>query len=121
MIIAGAGININSEDFPGEINTNPVSLKLLTGKEHDIEELLHQALSEIVDLFEQIGEEIPPALLDEWLVFSNSTGKKIRHTFNSGETEELTITNLSSTGELIAQDAANKLHRITDGEIEYLP
>ena len=32
--IAGIGLNINQEEFPEEI-PNPVSLKILTGKEHD--------------------------------------------------------------------------------------
>ena len=32
--IAGIGLNINQEEFPEEI-PNPVSLKLITGKEHD--------------------------------------------------------------------------------------
>ena len=38
--IAGIGLNINQEEFPEEI-PNPVSLKILTGIEHDTELCLH--------------------------------------------------------------------------------
>lgn len=120
IIIAGIGININSETFPEEIDRNPVSLKTLTKKSHSPETVLSAILSEAHHLFPEMKEEMTPSLRDEWTALSNSCGKKIHHTFNNGQKEELLVKGLSLTGELIANTLEGESRLITDGEIEYL-
>ncbi len=51
--VAGIGFNINQEKFPPEI-PNPVSLKLLTGKEYDTSRCLKELLSDLDSRYKQL-------------------------------------------------------------------
>ena len=51
--IAGIGFNINQEKFPGDI-PNPVSLKLITGKEYDTGTCLKELLSDLDRRYKQL-------------------------------------------------------------------
>lgn len=56
-LIIGTGININQEEFLSDA-PNPVSLKQITGKEHDIDEIL-QKIIKCFEYYYEIAE-------DEW-------------------------------------------------------
>jgi len=53
LSIAGIGVNINQEHFLSDA-PNPVSLKQITGREHDIEALLREMIQNILCRYEQL-------------------------------------------------------------------
>jgi BirA family biotin operon repressor/biotin-[acetyl-CoA-carboxylase] ligase len=81
--IAGIGLNINQEEFPEEI-PNPVSLKLITGKEHDPNFCLKQIAGFLDFRYKQVisgnwdllrNEYITSLyMLNRWHRFKSGTG-----------------------------------------------
>ena len=52
-VIAGIGLNVNQEIFPGSI-PNPVSLRMLTGKSHDLAWCLEMLASDLDKRYKQL-------------------------------------------------------------------
>ena len=54
--IIGAGVNINQEQFVSDA-PNPISLKNITGQEHDLVRLLHQMCERMEDLCAALAQD----------------------------------------------------------------
>jgi BirA family biotin operon repressor/biotin-[acetyl-CoA-carboxylase] ligase len=114
--VAGIGINVNQESFPGEIR-NPVSIHQVTGKEYDVLTLgrrLHHLILEAVDAS---TTESLPKVLEEY----NS------HLFRLGESVKLRKRNIvfetriegvDARGQLITSD--NLTREFSFGEVEWV-
>jgi len=115
--VAGIGLNINQTVFPGYI-PNPVSLKILTGKEHDILTCLKQLAGFLDRRFKQIisgnhseirNEYISSLYrLYEWHEFSTMDGKF------SGR-----IIAVDDSGRLMAEDQNGEIRRFYFKEIDF--
>lgn len=81
--VAGIGLNINQDEFPEEL-PNPVSLKLLTGKEHDLFLCLKQLAGFLDNRYKMVisgnwqglREQYVTSLyrLNKWCSFKSETG-----------------------------------------------
>ena len=114
--VVGIGININQTKFPGHL-PNPVSLKQITGKEHDVL-LLAKELCGSIDLFYKklMKDGVEPilALYNESLYKKNETVrlKKGSRIF------DVIIEAVNETGQLITRHAFEE--RFDFGEVEWL-
>ena len=76
--IAGAGLNLNQKEFPGDI-PNPVSLSILTGKEYDCRKVLGQVMECISGRMEQVYK-CPESLRGAYLSLMYRKDEKHRYT-----------------------------------------
>lgn len=65
-VIAGIGLNINQEKFP-DFLPNPVSLRLLTGKNYDLTECLRQIAGDLDKRYKQLIAGNAPQIKEEYL------------------------------------------------------
>lgn len=115
--VAGIGLNVNQTDFPGHI-PNPVSLKMLTGNEHDPDLCLHQLAGFMDRRYKQlisghiddIRNEYISSLyrLNEWHRFNSAGG------YFSGK-----IISVSDSGRLIIEKRNGKLHEFSFKEVDF--
>lgn len=116
--IAGIGLNINQDHFP-EYIPNPVSLKILTGKDYDTKLCLKQLAGWldrwykklISDRRSEIRNEYTSSLyrLNEWHKF-----KTDNKTF-SGK-----IVSVADSGRLQIEDRNSEIHEFSFKEIEFI-
>lgn len=64
--IIGTGVNINQEVFVSDA-PNPTSLKLLTGKEHDKEEILTDIIQRFSELYDRLAQGEEEAIRSEYM------------------------------------------------------
>ena len=76
--LAGAGLNLNQKEFPGDI-PNPVSLSILTGKEYDCRKVLGQVMECISGRMEQVYK-CPESLRGAYLSLMYRKDEKHRYT-----------------------------------------
>ena len=115
--IAGIGLNINQEVFPEEL-PNPVSLKILTVKEYDLDYCLKQ-LAGFIDLrykqvisgsWEKLRNQYISSLyqLNRWHKFKSENG------VFQGK-----IVSVSDSGCLAIEEIAGKIHEFRFSEVEF--
>lgn len=114
--IAGIGINLNQASFPGELK-NPVSLKQITGREHDPVEMA-RAFCEVADgnfrtLIREGFEDIYQAYRDQLYKKEETVRFK-----KGARTFEATIKSVSPAGNLVVQHAIEE--ELAWGEVEWL-
>ncbi len=106
--IIGIGINVNETDFPDEV-TNPTSIRLLTGKESDLGDMLER----LTRYFRQNNRSIktydPVAIHKEYDKFLYGLGKKMPFIAKDKRFE----------GTILGTDRAGLLRVETDGKINY--
>lgn len=113
--IAGMGLNLNQTVFPPNL-PNPVSLKQITGREHDRIQMAHELCARLSKRYRQFLSE-DNTLLEEYN----------RNLFRLGETVKFkkdnivfqaTVIGASAMGQLITRDAIEK--RFDFGEVEWV-
>lgn len=115
--VAGIGLNVNQEVFPGRI-PNPVSLKVITGRDHNITGCLEGLLKYLDKRYkmvitgerDQIRKDYIESLyrLNEWHEFISGEG------IFSGR-----ILSVGDTGLLIVEDRAGRIREFAFKEIEF--
>lgn len=116
--IAGIGININQEIFLSDA-PNPVSLRMLTGKEYDLGVVLEDLLKRIdrrykMILYERTGQIDSDYLAslyryDIWSEFSDSRG-----------IFEGKITSVTGAGRLLIEDRRGRIYEYGFKEVNFL-
>ena len=117
--VAGIGLNINQTVFPDSI-PDPVSMKLLTGKDFDLNIILQELLSDLDKRYKQllygdreiIKQEYTSSLYryEEW------------HNYKSSDRIfKGRITGISDQGHLIMEDQKGDIIKYSFKEIAYLP
>lgn len=116
--IAGIGLNINQEEFPGNLR-NPVSMKMITGREHDLQQCLTVLLSALDKRYRQLlygdREEIHDEYRSRLYRFNELSA------FRSGEKVfEGTITDVSVSGFITIRDKQQHEHRFSFKEVDFV-
>lgn len=96
--IAGIGMNINQQEFPDWV-PNPTSLRLLTGREWPLEEMLTGLLTAILARYETLLHEPLGTLDAPYLDRLLRRGEKAAY-IHHGETIEAIITGVNRFGHL---------------------
>jgi len=114
--VVGIGININQTRFDPSL-PNPVSLKDITGKDHDVIELAKALCKFIMERVEGIYKRSPAEVLEEYN----------RNLYKIGETVKLkkanavfqtTIKGVSTLGQLLTNDTIERQFEF--GEVEWV-
>ena len=115
--IAGIGINVNQVDF-NPMAKRPVSLKQITGKDHEVLPLVKDLLACLEWRWQQLANaEQHAVLLNDYNQLLYSKGKKVLLRKGS-ETFETTIMQVNASGELITSDTSQRRFRV--GEVEWV-
>lgn len=116
--VIGIGLNMNQTIFRSSA-PNPVSLKMITGHDYDLEKMLQELLKEVNDFyqklrtgkFKELDRDFHDQLyrLNEW------------HTYRD-ETHEYTgkIVGVNSIGQLRIREESGAMHEYHFKEVEYL-
>jgi birA, biotin-[acetyl-CoA-carboxylase] ligase region len=116
--IIGIGININQESFRSSA-PNPVSLKQITGKENNKEEILGHILVRFAGYFDAIRTNKTQALTKAY--YDSLFRKEGIHRFADKKGEfNAAITRVEPNGTLVLTDDNNLERRYTFKEIRYL-
>ena len=114
--VAGIGININETKFPDHL-PNPVSLKQITGKDHDVLLLAKELCRSMDDLYKKLitgGLDQIFELYNE-ILYKKDEKVKLKQ---GNRIFEVTIKAVSETGQLVTQHAMEE--RFNFGEVEWL-
>src|SRR5271163_4453537 len=85
FVIVGIGLNVNQENFPGELASQATSLRAETGKWHSRMELLARLLREFENDYNRFVREGPGAVTQKFeAVSSYARGKRVRVTNGTG-------------------------------------
>jgi len=116
--VIGIGLNINQEKFVSNA-PNPVSLKQLTGQDHDLLSLFEQIISTIKVYYRKLYDgnfkEINRLFLGEMYRFEE------RHRYKSGGSMFYgEITGVNEPGQLLIMDENKKLRQFHFKEVEFI-
>ncbi|OFY64620.1 MAG: biotin--[acetyl-CoA-carboxylase] ligase [Bacteroidetes bacterium RBG_13_42_15] len=116
--VAGIGLNINQVSFPGSI-PNPVSLKMLTGKDFDPDLCLKQLAGCLDKRYKQVISEKHTEIrneyvsslyrLNEWHGFKSESG-----------IFEGRIVSVTDSGFLIIEDSKAEIHEFSIREVDFV-
>ena len=109
--IAGIGLNVNQTVFVSDA-PNPVSLKQITGQEHDIDKLMGRLMEEI----DQVLNE------DVWPYYKAHLyrGKGFWPYEDANGRFEARIEDVLPTGEIVLRDHNNQVHQYGFKQVKYI-
>ena len=99
--IIGVGLNVNQEQFQSDA-PNPISLKQITGQEHDRDKLLSDILIRVYEYYHRLQTEAPP-------IYTNGY-----------DTFLARIICVEPDGHLVLEDEKKNLHRYLFKEVQYV-
>ncbi|HLS08261.1 biotin--[acetyl-CoA-carboxylase] ligase [Lentibacillus sp.] len=119
-IIAGIGINVNhsDEDFPSSISQKATSLKLETGEEQPIVQIIQQILLYFERSYNAFIRNGFSDIKNKWESYGYKVGETIRIRTNS-EKLEATFTGIAEDGALLVQTDNDGVRKIYSGEVEW--
>jgi len=116
--VAGIGFNVNQEKFDSAL-PNPVSLKKITRKDHDIGLCLQQILSDRDKRYKQLLYGDREHIRNEYASLLYRSGEW--HTYrSSGTIFEGKIMDISGTGKLVIETKNGTFREFTFKEVDYL-
>ncbi len=116
--IAGIGVNINQEIFKSGA-PNPVSLKQLTGRNYDIQEILHSFFVFFDDWYTLLKNKAFDEI--DKVYFAKLFWRKGWHWYRAnGRKFEAQITGTGEYGQLILKDKSGKFMKFMFKEVEFV-
>jgi BirA family transcriptional regulator, biotin operon repressor / biotin---[acetyl-CoA-carboxylase] ligase len=112
--IAGIGLNLNQASFPDDL-PNPVSLKQITGREHNRVELAKELCERLDQRYRQFLQE-DNQLMEEYNQHLYRRGENVKFK-KDNIVFQANVIGVSPLGQLITKDAIEK--RFDFGEIEW--
>ncbi len=113
--IAGMGININQDTFPGNL-PNPVSLRQITGRKYDLQDLAHELCNRLDFRYRQFLEENNP-LLEDYNTVLYKRNEKIKLK-KENSVFQTTLIGVSPQGLLLTHDTIERQFEF--GEVEWI-
>ena len=116
--VAGIGININQEKFPRDL-LNPVSLKMLTGKEHNLDLCLKQIAFYLDKRYKQLLSGNREEIRNEYRSYLYRLGEWYNYKTERGLLYGRIIS-VSDTGYLMVEDSRNRIHEFRFNDIDFI-
>ena len=113
--IAGMGININQDSFPSHL-PNPVSLRQITGRKHDLRELADELCNRLDHRYQQFLRDDNPLVQDyNNILYKRNEVIKLK---KENSVFQTTIVGVSSQGLLMTHDTMERQFEF--GEVEWV-
>lgn len=116
--IVGIGLNLNQEEFVSDA-PNPVSLKMLTGENYNINEVVEEFINAFKDWYEILKRGELSAIDAAYLY--RLFGRNEWRTYRSEDTEfEARIAGIGDYGKLQLQDRSGNIREFMFKEVEFV-
>ncbi|MDR0939394.1 MAG: biotin--[acetyl-CoA-carboxylase] ligase, partial [Mediterranea sp.] len=107
--VAGVGLNVNQEAFAGSA-PNPVSLRQITGEEHELPSMLRDILLRISAYFEELREGAADAIADRYKL--SLFRREGTHPYRDADGEFMArVVDVEPEGRLVLEDVEGSLRR----------
>ena len=113
--VVGIGVNLNQEKFPASL-PNPVSMKMLTGREYDPESLLKRLIATVGNRYGQLSSGPTDQIDGDYLAHLRGLGEWKTYGLKEGTTEGK-ITGVDEFGRLILSMRNGKTELFSHGEL----
>jgi BirA family biotin operon repressor/biotin-[acetyl-CoA-carboxylase] ligase len=118
--IVGIGVNLNQMNFYGG-SANPVSIKMLIGKEYPPEDALNDIISMTGNRYDQLHQGMAGRIGKEYLECLRGFQKCLTYQAADGSTFEGKVIGVDEFGRLIVELRDGKIELFSYGEISLLP
>ena len=112
-VILGIGLNVNQRDFPASIRTLATSVRIETGRERAVEEMLQAVLAAIEGWYRHFVDGGLDALLPAWLGRAEGIGRRAR----AADGREGVAVGLAADGALLLRTDSGETVRVVAGEV----
>ena len=112
-VILGIGINVNQSDFPTSIRALATSLRIETGHEHAVDEMLRAVLAALGGWYGRFLEGGLDAIRAAWLERAQGIGGRAR----AADGREGAATGLDADGALLLRTDSGETVRLVAGEV----
>ena len=112
-VILGIGLNVNQRDFPVSIRTLATSIRIETGREHAVEDMLSAILAGLEDWYGRFVEGGLDAVHSAWLGRAQGIGGRAR----AADGREGIAVGLAADGALLLRTDGGETVRVVAGEI----
>ena len=117
--IAGIGLNINQTEFDPSL-PNPTSMRLLTGKQYDREEVLNSIAHHLMQRYEMLQQGKEATLHTDYLGKLYKLGEKQTFALPYGTRFQGTIIDVEPQGALKIADTEGQEHKFLFKEVEFV-
>ncbi len=115
IVILGVGVNVNSNEFPEDIANKTTSLRLIMGKEIDLETLFYELLTSIQILLEKFTVPIPKKIHECLLSAYPYTGKKVDFLNQNMDSRKGRIIGIDNYGFLVIKELkTEKIYKLSE-------
>jgi BirA family transcriptional regulator, biotin operon repressor / biotin---[acetyl-CoA-carboxylase] ligase len=114
-VVAGIGLNVNTESFPPELSDVATSFMLDSGRRCRRIDVLNSVLQEMASRYPDFN--VRDDWLSEYRADCVTLGQEVQVVCGDGTRLDGLATDLDPAGELIIQDAAGNLHIVRSGEV----
>lgn len=116
--VMGIGVNINQELFTSNA-PNPVSLKQITGKDHDKEIILHQIIRQLISYFEKLKSKDTADIIRNYK--QSLFRREGFHLYNDGKNDfKARIKSIEPSGILVLETEEGTCHRFAFKEVKFI-
>lgn len=119
-VIAGIGISVNldSADFPEELQERATSLKIVTGQEVDRASLVAACLQELEQLYRLYEEEGFAPIRTLWEAQSITLGRQVTIHTPQGPLQGVAV-GLDQSGALLLKDKTGTVQKVFSGDVHF--
>jgi len=112
-VILGIGLNVNQRGFPEPIRTLATSMRIETGRAHDLDAMLDAALAGLEGWYGRFVEAGLGAILPDWLGRAQGIGRRAR----AADGREGVAVGLADDGALLLRTDGGETVRVVAGEV----
>jgi len=112
-VILGIGLNVNQRDFPASIRTLATSVRIETGRDHPVGEMLHVVLAGLEGWYGHFVEGGLGAVHAAWLGRAQGIGCRAR----TADGREGVTVGLAADGALLLRTDSGETVRVVAGEV----
>ena len=112
-VILGIGLNVNQRDFPASIRTLATSVRIETGRGHDVEEMLEVVLTGLDGWYRRFVAGGLDAVSPAWLGRAQGIGSRAR----AADGREGVAVGLAADGALLLRTDTGETVRVVAGEV----
>lgn len=116
VVVAGIGINVNTESFPPDLIQKATSIMLETGRRTDLSEVERALLESVRERYIEYANGGFGRIMQRWKAIDATVGRRITASTPNGIVEGTAIA-VDGEGDLIVKPDAGDAIRISAGEV----